>query len=43
VARKVGESAQFEAQGMQMARPRLVYSGTRRSHKWGARRPRRKI
>ena len=43
VARKVGEGAQFEAQGMQMARPRLVYSGTRRSHKWGAKRPRRKI
>jgi superfamily II DNA/RNA helicase len=43
VARRVGEGAQFEAQGMQMARPRLVYSGTRRSHKWGAKRPRRKI
>jgi ATP-dependent RNA helicase RhlE len=43
VARRVGESAQFEAQGMHMARPRLVYSGTRRSNKWGARRPRRKI
>jgi superfamily II DNA/RNA helicase len=43
VARKVGEAAQFEAQGMHVARPRLVYSGTRRSSKWGARRPRRKI
>jgi superfamily II DNA/RNA helicase len=43
VARKVGEAAQFEAQGMRVARPRLVYSGTRRSSKWGARRPRRKI
>jgi ATP-dependent RNA helicase RhlE len=43
VARRVGESAQFEAQGMHMARPRLVYSGTRRSTKWGTRRPRRKI
>jgi ATP-dependent RNA helicase RhlE len=43
VARKVGEAAQFEAQGMHVARPRLVYSGTRRSNKWGARRPRRKI
>jgi ATP-dependent RNA helicase RhlE len=43
VARKVGESAQFEAQGMRIARPRLVYSGTRRSNKWGAKRPRRKI
>jgi ATP-dependent RNA helicase RhlE len=43
VARRVGESAQFEAQGMRMARPRLVYSGTRRSSKWGAKRPRRKI
>ena len=43
VARRVGEAAQFEAQGMRVARPRLVYSGTRRSNKWGARRPRRKI
>jgi ATP-dependent RNA helicase RhlE len=43
VARRVGESAQFEAQGMHMARARLVYSGTRRSSKWGAKRPRRKI
>ena len=43
VARKVGETAQFEAQGMRVARARLVYSGTRRSNKWGARRPRRKI
>jgi ATP-dependent RNA helicase RhlE len=43
VARRVGEAAQFEAQGMRVARPRLVYSGTRRSSKWGARRPRRKI
>ena len=43
VARRVGEAAQFEAQGMRIARPRLVYSGTRRSNKWGARRPRRKI
>jgi len=43
VARRVGESAQWEAHGMQVARPRLVYSGTRRSNKWGARRPRRKI
>ena len=43
VARRVGEAAQFEAQGMHVARPRLVYSGTRRSSKWGARRPRRKI
>ena len=43
VARKVGESAQFEAQGMHMARPRLVYAGTRRSSKWGTRSKRRKI
>jgi ATP-dependent RNA helicase RhlE len=43
VARRVGESAQWEAQGMHVARPRLVYSGTRRSNKWGARRARRKI
>ena len=43
VARKVGETAQFEAQGMHMARPRLVYSGTRRSSKWGAPSRRRKI
>ena len=43
VARKVGETAQFEAQGMHMARPRLVYSGTRRSSKWGTRSKRRKI
>ena len=43
VARKVGETAQFEAQGMRVARPRLVYSGTRRSSKWGARTKRRKI
>ena len=43
VARKVGEAAQFEAQGMRVARPRLVYSGTRRSSKWGAPAKRRKI
>ncbi len=43
VARKVGEAAQFEAQGMRVASPRLVYSGTRRSNKWGTKRPRRKI
>ena len=43
VARKVGEAAQFEAQGMRVARPRLVYSGTRRSSKWGAPSKRRKI
>ncbi|HET9673952.1 MAG TPA: DEAD/DEAH box helicase [Gaiellaceae bacterium] len=43
VARRVGETAQFEAQGMSMARPRLVYSGTRRSSKWGTRSKRRKI
>jgi ATP-dependent RNA helicase RhlE len=43
VARKVGETAQFEAQGMRVARPRLVYSGTRRSSKWGAPAKRRKI
>ena len=43
VARKVGETAQFEAQGMRVARPRLVYSGTRRSSKWGAPSKRRKI
>jgi superfamily II DNA/RNA helicase len=43
VARKVGETAQFEEQGMRMARPRLVYSGTRRSSKWGTRSKRRKI
>jgi len=43
VARKVGETAQFEAQGMRVARPRLVYSGTRRSAKWGAPAKRRKI
>jgi ATP-dependent RNA helicase RhlE len=43
VARKVGETAQFESQGMRVARPRLVYSGTRRSSKWGAPAKRRKI
>ena len=43
VARKVGEAAQFEAQGMRVARPRLVYSGTRRSSKWGPPRKRRKV
>jgi superfamily II DNA/RNA helicase len=43
VARKVGGTAQFEAQGMRLARPRLVYSGTRRSSKWGAPSKRRKI
>ncbi len=36
VARKFGETAQFEAQGMRVARPRLVYAGSRRSSKWGA-------
>jgi ATP-dependent RNA helicase RhlE len=43
VARKVGETAQFEAHGMRVARPRLVYSGTRRSSKWGPPRKRRKV
>ena len=43
VARKFGETAQFEAQGMRVARPRLVYAGSRRSSKWGAPRTRRKI
>jgi superfamily II DNA/RNA helicase len=43
VARKVGETKQFEEQGMHVARPRLVYSGSRRSSKWGAPRKRRKI
>jgi ATP-dependent RNA helicase RhlE len=43
VARKVGETAQFESHGMRVARPRLVYSGTRRSSKWGPPRPRRKV
>ena len=43
VARKVGETDQFVAQGMRVARPRLVYSGTRRSNKWGAPSRRRKI
>jgi ATP-dependent RNA helicase RhlE len=43
VARKVGETEQFTAQGMHVARPRLIYSGTRRSSKWGAPRKRRKI
>jgi superfamily II DNA/RNA helicase len=43
VARKVGEADQFVAQGMRVARPRLVYSGTRRSAKWGTRSKRRKI
>jgi ATP-dependent RNA helicase RhlE len=43
VARRVGEAGQFEAQGMRVARPRLVYSGSRRSSKWGAPRQRRKI
>jgi superfamily II DNA/RNA helicase len=43
VARKFGETAQFEAQGMHVARPKLVYSGTRRSSKWGPPRKRRKV
>jgi superfamily II DNA/RNA helicase len=43
VARKVGETKQFEDQGMHIARPRLVYAGTRRSSKWGTPRKRRKI
>ncbi len=43
VARRVGEAAQFEEQGMRVAHPRLVYSGSRRSAKWGAPRKRRKI
>jgi ATP-dependent RNA helicase RhlE len=43
VARKVGETAQFEAHGMHVARPKLVYSGTRRSSKWGPPRKRRKV
>ena len=43
VARKLGETAQFEAHGMRVARPKLVYSGTRRSSKWGPPRKRRKV
>jgi ATP-dependent RNA helicase RhlE len=43
VARKVGETAQFEAQGMRVARPRLVYSGRGRGSRWGAPTKRRKI
>jgi ATP-dependent RNA helicase RhlE len=42
-ARKVGEHEQFASAGMRVARPRLVYSGSRRSSKWGAPRKRRKI
>jgi superfamily II DNA/RNA helicase len=42
-ARSVGEHEQFASQGMHVARPRLVYSGSRRSSKWGAPRKRRKI
>jgi superfamily II DNA/RNA helicase len=43
VARSVGETAQFEAQGMRIARAKLVYAGSRRSSKWGTPRKRRKI
>jgi superfamily II DNA/RNA helicase len=42
-ARSVGEHEQFASQGMHVARPRLVYAGSRRSSKWGAPRKRRKI
>jgi ATP-dependent RNA helicase RhlE len=44
VAARLGESEQFESQGMRVAPPRLVYSSRRgRNSKWGAPRARRKI
>jgi ATP-dependent RNA helicase RhlE len=43
VARSVGESEQFEQQGMRLAPKRLVYSGRRGRSKWAAPRQRRKI
>ena len=43
VARSLGESEQFEQQGMRLAPKRLVYSGRGRRSKWGPPRQRRKI
>jgi ATP-dependent RNA helicase RhlE len=43
VARSVGESEQFEQQGMRLAPKRLVYSGRRGRSKWAPPRQRRKI